>query len=186
MRSIAFAATVLCSVTAWGDDSSPQPLSSPGGEGGVFATYVLRSQSDRCDQKADVAPFQYLARGTRCALAWKNGKTEWFDAVYVIRPVVDEGPHLSTIRVPLYVARKGRDWYFGRGADKGPPFREVWEYRDVLDVRYWTAHAKGSFHLLSAGPPGWTQDLIEGPIRLKNSLPDFTLAPKVASLDKRP
>lgn len=186
LRLIAFAAAVLCSATAWGDDSSPQPLSSPGGEGGVFATYVLRTQSDRCDPEATAPPFQILKRGIRCAVAWKNGKTEWFDAVYAVRPVINEGPRLATTHVPLYVARKGREWYFGRGTDKGPPFREVWEYRDVLDVRYWTAHARGSFHLLSAGAPGWTRDSIEGPVRLKNGLPDFTLAPKVASLDQRP
>lgn len=187
LRPLAFAAAILCSTaTAWSDDSSPQPLSSPGGEGGAFATYVLRSQSDRCDPAATAPPFRYVALGRRCAVAWKGGKTDWFDAVYAVRPVIDEGPRLATTRVPLYVARKGRDWYFGRGADKGPPFRDVWEYRDVLDVRYWTAHATGSFHVLVADAPGWIQNQIDGPVRLKDGLPNFTLAAKVATLDQQP
>ncbi len=152
----------------------------------MFATYVLRTQSDRCDVRADAAPFQYLARGTRCAVAWKNGRTDWFDAVYVIRSVMNEGPRLAVTPVPLYVARKGREWYFGRGTDKGAPFRDVWEYADVLGVRYWTAHARGFHHQVVPTPGGWAPHLVEGPIRLKDGLPDFTLAPKVASLDQRP
>ncbi len=135
------------------------------------ATYVLLDAATPCPEPEAFLPFK---RTGTCAIAWGKGRSARFDAIRVVGSSMSDHP-IRPERLPLYLARRGREWFFATAADYGPAFRDVWEYAHVVGSRYWIAHRDGAAYRLTCDAGGWYADPVVGPVRLALGLPYFVL-----------
>ncbi len=135
------------------------------------ASYVLLDAATPCPEPDAFLPFKRVGV---CSIAWSKGRSARFDAIRVVGSSMSAHP-IRPERLPLYLARRGREWFFATAAAYGPAFRDVWEYSHVAGARYWIAHRDGVAYRLTCDAGGWYADRLVGPVRLAHGLPYFVL-----------
>ncbi len=113
-----------------------------------------------------------FVRRTRagCMVVWKGGRAGPFHEARLIGTLL-----IRQARTPMYIARKGEDWFFAVGANLGPSSRAPSVYRNIDGFRYWIAPGPSGSEYVTITAVGWLRLAVVGRVTLFKELPLFVV-----------